>query len=232
MRKIAISLSKRGVAKTTTAVNLSACLATLNHRVLLIDTDTQAQCSKMLGIHPEKGLSDLLEGNIEPTEAPTEAMEGLWLLAGSRALAQAKRLIARRDIRSEAVLSEALEVFEGHFDFVILDTAPGWDSLSVNVIFYAEEILCPVSLEALSVDGFLSFLKSIEPIQKYKDIEIKYILPTFLDGRVKKSGEIFAQLNQYFGDKVCNPIRYSARLSEAQDSVRLYLNTHRKTGRR
>ncbi|GAH56576.1 unnamed protein product, partial [marine sediment metagenome] len=67
---------------------------------------------------PEKGLSDLLEDAIEPTEAPTEAREGLWLLAGSRALAQAKRLIARRDIRSGAVLSEALEVFEGHFDFV------------------------------------------------------------------------------------------------------------------
>lgn len=214
MRKITIQIAKGGTGKTTTAVNLAAGLAG-RYKILLIDTDTQAQCSKMLGVNPAVGLAELLEGNVKPIDALIEARPNLWLLAGSLGLGAAKRLIARKEFKSEAVLSEALGAYEGLFDFVILDTSPGWDSLSVNVLFYADEILSPVSLEALSVDGFLSFLKSMDPIKKYRDVDIKYVLPTFLDGRVKKSQEILNQLNNYFGDKLCDPIRYSAKLSEA-----------------
>lgn len=212
--RIAVSLSKGGVGKSTTAVSLAHGLARKGRRVLLIDTDTQAQCSQMLGVKPKAGLAELLDGKVSHTEALTSARANLWLLAGSRALGEAKRLIARRDIRSEAVLSEALEPYS-QFDYVVLDTSPGWDSLSVNVLFYADTILSPVSLEALSVDGLASFLKSVEPIQKYTDVAIEYILPTFMDGRVKKSQEILDQLVSHFLDKVCAPIRYSVRLSEA-----------------
>ena len=215
MRKIAVSLSKGGVGKSTSAVNLAHGLATEGKRVLLIDTDTQGQCSRILGVSPEKGLAELLLDDAKPTDVLTEARENLWLLAGSRTLAQAKRAIAQREFKSEEVLTEALEAYAGYFEYVILDTAPGWDSLSVNVIFYAEEILCPVSLEALSIDGLVGFLASVEPIQKYKPVEIKYVLPTFLDGRVKKSTEILDQLHEHFGDRVCNAIHYSVKVSEA-----------------
>ena len=210
MRKIAIALSKGGVAKTTTAVHLAWKLAAEGRKVLLIDTDTQAQCSKLLGVEPSKGLAELLDG--EPVD-PVEVREGLRFLAGSQRLAQVKRLIAREDIRGEEFLSVRLERFEGQFDFVILDTAPGWDSLSVNVLFYAGEILCPVSMESLAVDGFLSFLENIEQIKRYRDISVSLVLPTFLDGRVKKSRQILEQLQVYFGERVCEPIRYSVNLS-------------------
>ena len=175
MRKIAVSLSKGGVGKSTTAVNLSHGLAVAGHRVLLLDADTQGQCSRILGVSPEKGLAELLLDDAKPQDVLTEARENLWLLAGSRTLAQAKRAIAQREFKSEAVLSEALEAYAGYFDYVVLDTAPGWDSLSVNVIFYADEILCPVSLEALSIDGLVGFMASIEPVQKYKPVEIKEV---------------------------------------------------------
>ena len=84
----------------------------------------------------------------------------------------------------------------------------------MNVLFYVDEVLCPVSLETLSVDGFLSFLKSIKPIQKYKSLDVTGVLPTFLDGRVKQSAEILGQIEGHFQDRLYDPIHYSVRLSE------------------
>ena len=216
MRKIAISLSKGGVGKTTSAVNLAAGLARAGHRVLLIDTDTQGQVSKALGAHPESGLAELMAGEAAPGEAILEVRERLYLLAGGRSLAGLKRAIDRKDFGGELTLSEGLEPIDSSFDYVILDSSPGWDSLTVNVLFYAGEILAPVSLEILTLTGLLDFQQSIESIQKYRpELLIKYILPTFLDKRVKKSEEILKQLQAFYQEKLCSPIRYSVRLSEA-----------------
>ena len=216
MRKIAISLSKGGVGKTTTAVNLSAGLARAGYRVLLIDTDTQGQASRALGVSSEAGLAELLSGEASPAEAILEARERLYLLAGGRSLAGLKRSIDRKDFGGENTLAEGLEMLDSSYDFAILDTAPGWDSLTVNVLFYADEILSPVSMEILTVSGLLYFQESIQAIQKYRpELDLSYILPTFMDGRVKKSEEILSQLRSYFGEKLCSPIRYSVRLSEA-----------------
>ena len=216
MRKIAISLSKGGVGKTTTAVNLSAGLARAGYKVLLIDTDTQGQASRALGVASEAGLAELLSGEASPAEAIQEARERLYLLAGGRNLAGLKRSIDRKDFGGELTLAEGLESLDSLYDYAILDTAPGWDSLTVNVLFYADEILSPVSMEILTVSGLLYFQESIQAIQKYRpELDLSYILPTFMDGRVKKSEEILSQLRSYFGEKLCSPIRYSVRLSEA-----------------
>ena len=216
MRKIAISLSKGGVGKTTTAVNLSAGLARAGYKVLLIDTDTQGQASRALGVSSEAGLAELLSGETTPAESIHEVRENLYLLAGGRSLAGLKRAIDRKDFGGEKTLTEGLEPLDSSFDYAILDTAPGWDSLTVNVLFYADEILSPVSMEILTVSGLMDFQESIQAIQKYRpELELKYVLPTFMDGRVKKSEEILSQLRIYFGEKLCSPIRYSVRLSEA-----------------
>ena len=216
MRKIAISLSKGGVGKTTTAVNLSAGLARTGYRVLLIDTDTQGQASRALGVASEAGLAELISGEASPAEAIQEVRERLYLLAGGRNLAGLKRTIDRKDFGGENTLAEGLEMLDSSYDYAILDTAPGWDTLTVNVLFYADEILAPVSMEILTVSGLLYFQQSIQAIQKYKpQLEIRYVLPTFMDGRVKKSEEILAQLQSVFHEKLCSPIRYSVRLSEA-----------------
>jgi len=215
MQRIAVALQKGGVGKTTTAINLAHGLSRAGARVLLVDVDSQGQCAKALGVMPESGLADLVTGTATLEDAILEARPGLWLLAGGRALAGLRREIARRDIGSEHVLAEALARAEG-FDYMVLDTAPGWDSLTVNALFAVSEVLCPVSMEPLAVQALVDFGKSLANVQRYHDgLALRWILPTFADGRVAKTREILAQLRRAYGDLVTAPIRYSVRLSEA-----------------
>lgn len=216
MRRIAVALTKGGVGKTTTAVNLAAALAQEGRSVLLVDVDTQGQASRALGVTPQVGLAELVMGEADADQALHEARPGLWLLAGSSSLAGVKRMIARKDFGGERTLSEALAPLEDAFDYVLLDTAPGWDTLAVNALFYAHDILSPVSLEIMTLQGLQAFLQNIQAIQTYHpQLRLRYIVPTFYDRRVRKSDEILAQLETYFPDQLCSPIRYSVRLSEA-----------------
>ena len=216
MRKIAVTMSKGGVGKTTTAVNVAAGLAARGLSTLLIDTDTQGQAARALGVAPTAGLAELVAGETTPGEAIREARPGLYLLAGGQALAGTKREMARRDYGAEHMLSEALEPFSGRVAYVVVDTGPGWDSLLVNVLFYVEELLCPVSLEGLAVAGLVDFVQRIEAIRSYRQgLELRYILPTGLDKRTAQSGEILEQLESYFRGRVLEPIPYNVRLSEA-----------------
>ena len=108
MRKIAIALSKGGVGKTTTAVNLAAGIAMSGSSVLLIDVDTQGQVTRALGEKADGGLSEYVQGSLELNEALTPARENLWLLAGGRSIAGLKREITRKDYGGEQTLTEAL----------------------------------------------------------------------------------------------------------------------------
>src|SRR5215203_5792068 len=99
-------------------------------------------------------------------------------------------MISRRDMRSELVLSEALEDLRG-YDFVLLDTAPSWDVLNVNCLFYVEELLIPVSMEALALQGVGDLIGRVDQVQQYRPDRTlqKNIIPTFYDGRVRKSSD-------------------------------------------
>ena len=162
MRKLAVSITKGGTGKTTTTVNLAAGLARQGARVLVVDADSQGHAGQMLGLKPEHGLAEVISQAATPETAVVEARPNLYLLAGGRALAGVRRLIARKDFGSERTLAEALEPIEGQYDFVIFDTAPGWDPLTVNVLFYATEVLAPVSLEVLTIQGLVEFIGNIE----------------------------------------------------------------------
>jgi chromosome partitioning protein len=216
MRKIAVFLSKGGVGKTTTAVHLADGLARNGARVLLIDTDTQGQVSVLLGVKPAAGLAEVITVGLKPEIATIQARKRLWLLSGGQGLAGVKRLIARQDPHGEHTLAEALAPVENQYDYVIVDTSPGWDTLNINVLFYAEEVLTPVSLEALTLQSLQDFQENLAAIQRYhRNLSLKYVLPTFLDGRVKKSKEILEQLLTQYQDRLCPSIRYSVKLSRA-----------------
>ena len=185
-------------------------------KVLLIDADTQGQDAFHLGVCPEFGLADFIIGKTKWAESLCMARKNLWLLAGGRNLAAMKQFIDRQDFGGENTLGHKLGEFEDDFDYVIVDTAPGWDSLTINVLFYVNEILIPVSLEAMTLQGMSQFLKSLERIKVYRNsVSLRYILPTFYDLRVQKSPEILEKLSEIYGDKLCAPVRCNVSLSEA-----------------
>jgi chromosome partitioning protein len=216
VRKIAISLSKGGTGKTTTAINLAHGLALVGRRVLLVDCDTQGQASFFLGLQADKGLANVLSGEAEAQEVVIRAREKLWLMTGGRGLAKAVVGIAKRQGAIEKALSEGLAPVKKSFDFIVLDTAPGWDILSVNILFYAEEVLCPVSLEIAAIQSLGEFIQRLEDIRAYNNrLRLRYVLPTFMDRRVRQTGELLAQLEAHFQEQLCPPIRYNIRLSEA-----------------
>lgn len=216
MRRIAVALSKGGVGKTTTAVNLAAGLVQQGRSVLLIDMDTQGQVAKMLGVQSACGLAEVLNNETPLARALVEARPGLWLLPGGRTLAGLKRVIDRKEFGGERTVSEALAPLDGHYDYAIIDTAPGWDVLTVNALFYAQEVITPVALEAMAVQGLEEFTQSLRAIHRYhQDLCLRYVLPTFFDRRVRKSETILRQLQEEYGRQVCAPVRYSVRLSEA-----------------
>ncbi|TVR01808.1 MAG: chromosome partitioning protein ParA [Desulfovibrionales bacterium] len=216
-RKIGVSLSKGGVGKTTTAVNLAAGCALAGYKVLLVDTDTQGQAAYMLGVKPPGGLAELMTQELRVEEALFQARENLWLLAGGKSLAGVKRMIDRKDFGAEHTLSETLAGIDGRYDFVIVDTSPGWDALTVNVLFYINELLVPVSLEIMTIQALGSFFKNLGAIKKYHaGLNIKYIVPNFMDMRVKKKSEtILEKLESLYKDKLCEPIRYNNVISQA-----------------
>lgn len=216
MRKICIAISKGGTAKTTTAISLAHGLALAGKKTLLIDTDSQGQCSYMLGAKPKYGLANVLNGDISVKEAVFKARNNLYLLGGGSELAFAKKDIGSRDIGAERVLYDCLESVEGQYDFVVIDTSPAFDSLTINALFYCKEILTPISLEVLTLNSLADFVGKIANIKKYNpELSHCYLLPTFQDKRVKKSKEILQILKKHYKDILCEPVRYSARISES-----------------
>ena len=128
LRKIAFINAKGGVAKTTSCVNIGAGLALGGYRTLLVDLDSQGQITKSLGVQAGEGLAELVQGDAGLGDVQIEARENLFVIAGGGGLSGVKRMISCRDMRSELVLSEALEDLHG-YDFVLRKSAETLEQL-------------------------------------------------------------------------------------------------------
>lgn len=223
MKRLAIAMAKGGVGKTTTAVNLAHALAQRGKRVLLVDCDTQGHVARFLGVKPPYGLYEFITGTDESGAAvprkhtvhPTR--DNLWLLAGGIKLVELKNWLGEqpRDVR-QTVLATSLVPKEGALDYLIFDCPPGWDVLSVNILMAATDVLCPVALQALPLEGMKTFFGYLMSAQRLNgDLQLKYILPTMFDRRTRQSFDILGKLRKLFRKQICQPIHQSVRLSEA-----------------
>ncbi len=216
MRIIAVAMTKGGVGKTTTAVNLSHGLALRGQRVLLVDTDTQGQCAKALGVVADLTLTEVLLGEASILHAVTRARDNLDLVASDHHLSRAALAIARRETDGHLALAEALAPVQDRYDIAVLDAAPGVDAVAVNVLGCADEIVAPVALSPAALAGVLDFVRHVERVARHNlNLHLKYFLPTFLDQRTKQSGEMMIQLQEHFGGRVCPPIRVNVELAES-----------------
>ena len=213
-KKIGIINRKGGVSKSTTAAHLGHGLALMGHKVLIVDTDTQGQAGIFFDVTPDKMLTDYIDG-LPMDDVIIPMRENLDLLGADRTISKISKWISAESINPQLYLSRKLKDLDSHYDFILIDGSPGFNDLSVNVLFYADELIIPVSLQLLSVQGLASFIDEINEMQDLAETDINYrILPTMADGRVKQSGELLEELQEIFKDKLMEPIRYSANLAK------------------
>jgi chromosome partitioning protein len=210
MMKIAVANRKGGVGKTTTAVHLAAGLARAGKRVLLVDTDPQGNVARFFEQAIDFTLSDVLEG---AEGRPTQVAERLDVIGATPRLAVVAQSALSRPYNPQIILSEKMARFEG-YDFVVLDTSPSYSALSVNVFFYAERILVPVSMEALAAEGFNTLKNELEEMAQAGAAAIRHITPTMVDKRKGLTGDMIESLRTYYRELLTPGIRYQARFGE------------------
>ena len=221
MKKIiAVANQKGGVGKTTSSVNIAACLARRGQKTLLVDMDPQGNATSGLGLEKPKtnSIYNVLVDGLDPHEAivPTEE-PGLFALPSCIDLAGAEIELVSRDKR-EYALKEALAVVENTYDFIILDCPPSFGLLSLNAFTASNSVLIPIQCEYYALEGLSQLTSTIKMVKKSHNpaIEIEGVLPTMYDSRTNLSIQVMEEVKKFFKDKVYkNAIPRNVRLSEA-----------------
>ena len=217
-RIYALANQKGGVGKTTTAVNLAACLAEVGERALVIDLDPQANATSGLGMRAN-GVSsyDLLDGApLEDLAQPT-AFDNLYLVPSKPALAGAVVELARRD-DGERYLARSLTGAGRDFSFVFLDCPPSLGPLTVNALAAADRVLVPVQAEYYALEGLSQLLRSVELVRARLNppLVVAGVLLTMVDRRTRLAADVEREVRRHLGNLVFRTsVPRSVRVAEA-----------------
>ncbi|MDW7650886.1 MAG: AAA family ATPase [Bacillota bacterium] len=220
-RVIAVANQKGGVGKTTTSVNLSACLAAAGKNVLLLDIDPQGNATSGVGLEKRKIKACIYDALINEiplkkiiVQSPTKRLD---VVPATIQLAGAEIELVPTMSR-EVRLRRVLEEVRNKYDYIIIDCPPSLGLLTINALTAADSVLVPIQCEYYALEGLSQLTNTVKLVQKHLNSALRYegVLLTMYDARTNLASQVADEVHKYFGGKVFQAvIPRNVRLSEA-----------------
>ena len=221
LKILSIVNQKGGVGKTTTSINLAACLHKMKRKVLLIDLDPQSNATRGSGVDSatlQSSVNDVLLGRSSIDEAIVSSVyDGYDLLPATPALTESEVSLVSKNNR-EFILKNTLEDISSNYDYILMDCPPSLNILTVNSLVSATGVLIPVQCEFYALQGLSELVNTINQIQSSSNesLKIEGILRTMFDSRNNLSNDVSDQLTEYFPNELYKTkIPRNIRVAEA-----------------